>query len=61
MYPSSFSHLKTDYSLPTGEAVATVGRRKGLRRGFRAKRPAVALGLRSARYRPAGPGYRPCD
>ena len=61
MYPSSFAHLKNDYSLPTGEVVALNTRRKGLRRGFRAKRPAVALGLRSARPRTAGPGYQPCE
>lgn len=61
MYPSSFAHLKTDYPLPTGEAVAPIVRRKGLRRGFRARRPAVALGLRSARPRTASPGYQPCE
>ena len=39
MYPSSFAHLKNDYSLPTGEVVAPNARRKGLRRGFRAMAP----------------------
>jgi hypothetical protein len=61
MYPSSFAHLKNDYQLPSSQSVALSKRRRGLRRGFRAMGPALALRLRSARPRTAGPGYQPCE